>query len=278
MQPYLEQVCAKLKNLGGFVHENVRYHVCLTLTQIAFGQLRFVLGRQDSDEKIEWASGLPVQVGLPDQVKQFLDTIVIPHFKERVSEEQHKEVIEKVLECVRDLCDEMGPASIVDHLEWIIVFVEQLLDKTATCQTRGADKSEGPAEDDDEQDSCDQDEEDLDHDELILGNATDLIISLSKCLGDSFVPYLARLGPKLYKYLGDDHPKSDKIMVLGCLSETFNQCPAAIQAYFNDFMQVLLKHSTSDDGSLNRNVSYGLAICADKAPVDMFTPHLSTTM
>ena len=61
MQPYLEEVCAKLKVLGDYMHENIRYHVCLSLTQIAFGQLRHCLGKQDSDEKLEWTSGLPVQ-------------------------------------------------------------------------------------------------------------------------------------------------------------------------------------------------------------------------
>lgn len=60
MQPYLEQICNKLKELGDMVHENVRYHVCLTFTQIAFGQLRLCLGKQDSDERLEWKAGLPV--------------------------------------------------------------------------------------------------------------------------------------------------------------------------------------------------------------------------
>lgn len=62
----------------------------------------------------------------------------------------------------------------------------------------------------------------MDHDELILGNATDLTVALAKCLGDSFLPYLQRIGPKIVKYVGDDHPKSDKIMAIGCLAESFN--------------------------------------------------------
>jgi len=60
MQPYLERICEKLKHLGGYVHENVRYHICLTFTQIVFGQLRFHLGKQDSDDKLDWTAGLPI--------------------------------------------------------------------------------------------------------------------------------------------------------------------------------------------------------------------------
>lgn len=54
MQPHLERVCEALLKLSAYEHENVRYHVCLTLTQIGFGILRLSLGKQDSDDKIEW--------------------------------------------------------------------------------------------------------------------------------------------------------------------------------------------------------------------------------
>lgn len=93
----------------------------------------------------------------------------------------------------------------------------------------------------DEDDS--EDEEDLDHDEIILGNATDVLISVSKALGDSFLPYLAKVGPKLDRYLRDDHPKSDKIMVIGCLSEIMNNCPTAINSFFDEFFKVIVKHA-----------------------------------
>ena len=49
-------------------------------------------------------------------------------------------------------------------------------------------EEEGKDENDSEEDE--EDEEDLDHDEIILGNTTDLIVSLSKCMGDTFLPYL----------------------------------------------------------------------------------------
>jgi len=129
---------------------------------------------------------------------------------------------------------------------------------------------------DDEEES--EDEEDLDHDEMILGCTTDLIISLSKATGDQFLPYLTRLGPKLYQYLGEDHPKSDKIMVIGCLTEVFNNCPSAIANYFDDFIKILIFHSNGNDASMNRNVSYSFGIMAEKASVDQFRPYLAKSL
>lgn len=109
-------------------------------------------------------------------------------------------------------------------MDWIIASLSTLLDKQAVCQASRRDKM--GVDSDEEEES--EDDEDLDHDEMILGNTSDVIISLSKALGDQFLPYLSKLGPKLYQYLGEDHPKSDKVMVIGCLGEVFNNCPAAI--------------------------------------------------
>ena len=121
-----------------------------------------------------------------------------------------------------------------------------------------------PASDEDP-DSEEDDEEDLDHDELILGNTTDLIISLAKALGNQFLTHLTKLGPSLVRYLDDTHPKSDRVMVIGCLSETLNECEAALPVYFNDFIKIVLKNSKSHDSSLNRNCSYSIGILAEKA-------------
>jgi hypothetical protein len=175
---------------------------------------------------------------LPQQVKEFNNVILFPQFTSFMKDEGNKEVIEKVLECIRDIADEMGPAGVMEHIEFIITSLETLLDKDAVCQTRGKEaQSDGVGgEDDDEPEDheSEEDEEDLDH---------DVMISLARCLTDGFLPYLGRLGPKLVPYLGDEHPKSDKVMAIGCLAEVLKNCPAAINAYFNDFMQVLLKHS-----------------------------------
>lgn len=187
-----------------------------------------------------------------------------------------------MLECIRDISDEMGPAGVMDHIEMIIVTLEKLLDKETICQTRGkealSDGIGGEDDDDDDHHDSEEDEDDLDHDEIILGNTTDVMISLARSLTDGFLPYLARLGPKLVPYLSDEHPKSDKVMAIGCLGEMLKNCPAAIGAYFNDFLQVLLKHSSNPDGSLTRNVSYSFGILAEKAPKESFVPHLPTIL
>ena len=57
-------------------------------------------------------------------------------------------------------------------------------------------------------------------------------------------------------------------MVIGCLAEVFNNCPAAVSSYFDDFIKILIFHSTGNDGSMNRNVSYSFGIMAEKASLE----------
>lgn len=210
---------------------------------------------------------------MPEKVVEFLDQIVFPHFFKIFEEEQNKEVIEKTLECMRELSEELGPGAIVNQIDKTVEIINLLLEKKAFCQTKtkdfegDVDDGENGEEFEDEQDDGiddeeDEDEEDMDHDEIILGNTTDLVISLSKALGDSFLNYLTMIAPKLVKYLDDSHPKSDKVMVIGCLAEVFNSCSAAIPVYLNDFVTIIMKHSTTTDSSLNRNCAYAIGILA----------------
>lgn len=53
-----------------------------------------------------------MQIGLPDQVSEFLNQWLFPTFHDRFAKEESKEVMEKLLECIRDLADEMGPGAI----------------------------------------------------------------------------------------------------------------------------------------------------------------------
>ena len=148
-----------------------------------------------------------------------------------------------------------------------------LLDKKAFCQTKAKDfkgevddEEEGEEfQDDEEQEEDDEEDEDdaIDHDEIILGNTTDVVIALSKALGDQYMTYMGKVGPSLVRYLDDSHPTSDRVMVIGCLAESFNNCPPAIGVYFNDFLQIILKNANTDHSGLNRNAAYAIGILAE---------------
>lgn len=169
----------------------------------------------------------------------------------------------------------MGSAAFTEaRLKIVFKALIELLQKKAFCQTGDNEDEMEYKESDDEE----EDEDDMDHDEIILGNTTDVIISMSKAMGPQFLPILQELLPHLYPYVGDDHPSSDQTMVIGCLAEVFNNCPQAIEMYFDQYYQLLIKFSLTDDSSLNRNVSYGIGVFAKKAPVHLFENHVVTAL
>jgi hypothetical protein len=104
------------------------------------------------------------------------------------------------------------------------------------------------------------------------------MISMAKALGEQFVPLLEKLAPSLAPYLDEKHPRSDNVMAIGCLSEIFNSSPTVISTQFETFYQILMRMSVTDDGSLNRNVAYGIGVLAKKAPKNLFEPHTSTAV
>lgn len=72
-------------------------------------------------------------------MQEFLDTVVIPHYNRIFEDEANKEVIEKTLECLREMAEELGPASVNNHIEYLVQIVIILLDKKAFCQVKTKD-------------------------------------------------------------------------------------------------------------------------------------------
>jgi hypothetical protein len=133
--PRLKEIVDVLGEIADYFHENIRYHVCTTYLQIGVGLLRHFTG---SEEKFPWVKGVPVKVDIPPQVREFLDTIVFPHYYQIFESEDNKEVIEKTLECLREACEVFGPAAIAPHSDKLMKdVILPLLDKKAFCQLKG---------------------------------------------------------------------------------------------------------------------------------------------
>ena len=78
-------------------------------------------GLINSDEKYDWVKGQPSP--LPDTVIEFLGTIVLPYYFRIFEQEEDKSVIERVLENMRELSEDLGPAVYEGKMERIIKFL-----------------------------------------------------------------------------------------------------------------------------------------------------------
>lgn len=76
--------------------------------------------------------------------------MVLDHYFSLFEQEDNKEVIEKTLECLREMCEVFGPAAIANHTDKIVQILLALLDKKAYCQVKGAGSGENGQKDEDE--------------------------------------------------------------------------------------------------------------------------------
>jgi len=154
----------------------------------------------------------------------------------------------------------------------------QLLQKKSFCQGNlealeedmGADEAGEPGEFEDDSDDAEAESEDdgddgINHDELILGNTTDVILYLARAFGNTFAPYFEQLQPELAAYCTEAHPKSDRQMIIGCVGEVFAACDAVVAKHYQWFCQLLTANSGSKDSKINRNIAYAIGILAEHA-------------
>ena len=253
----------------------------LTYTQIVFGQVKLA-GLINEDEKFSWNKGAASGSPLPTDVQNFINQVVLPYYFELFNEESNREVIERVLENMCDLADDFGPSVFNDKIEQLIKYIIMFLEKKTFCQSgelQGEDGNQLEEMDENPEDDSEEEEEDdgIDHDKLIFGNVTDLIISLTRAYGNEFMQALAVLIPQVVLYTSDKHPLSDKSMAIGCLAEVFAAAEGVIPNYFADYLPLLEKFSTTSDVKMNRHVAYSIGVLAQHAPI-LFGPHVNSAI
>lgn len=275
-----KDILQALEHLHHYHHENVKFHVTQSYNQIVLGMMRLA-GVLDEDDKFKWQKGHPSQSPLPAEVMSLLDQIVFPYYYSLFDGEDNKEVIERSLSNMIELTDDFGPGVFTNQMDRITDYLIKFLQKKTFCQA-GVTEMTGEEEEfkDDEENPEDEsgDEQDdaddgIDHDELILGCVTDMMFTCARSFGNEYAPYFNKIAPYLVEYTSDKHPKSDKNMALGCLSEVFAASPGLIPTYFNDYLVLLEKNSHTKDSKVNRNIAYSIGILSQHASL-LFQPHV----
>lgn len=276
----MKDVLEAQERLHHHFHENVKFHVSQTYNQIALGMIR-AHGLLDERDKFNWTRGPASGCPLPSDVMQYLDRIVFPYYFSVFDQEDNKEVIEKALGNLIDLTVDLGPGVFANQLEKITEYIILFLQKKTFCQGGVADVADDNEHEDEEDggdEYGDEDEDDgIDHDEVILGNITDLIYETARSFGNDFGPYFARIAPVLVEYTSEKHPKNDKNMALGCIGEVFASAPGIISNYFADYLPLLEQNSKTKDSRVNRNIAYNLGVLAQHAPL-LFQPHVQNAL
>ncbi len=161
MIPHLDRIVKAIETQSGWYHPNVRIECVATQKVIVEGLAYMTLGKI---EDFSYTQG--VAAPLSDECQTFIKEVYFKNAAGVFEDEDEDDVIEKQLQNIVELTDEIGAAFIGPRLTAISQLIALNLN---------------PPEDGDE---------DIDHDEMVIANTTDLIISVSRAIGPDYANYL----------------------------------------------------------------------------------------
>jgi len=115
------------------------------------------------------------------------------------------------------------------------------------------------------------DDEDSDHDNIIMDATCDLVGTLAKTCGAQFLsPYFEKIHVHLLKYLSRSDTE-DQAMAIGCYGEVIDEVGAPSFPVFQQIVPFLAPYITSEKESVRRNTAFCIAACITSFG-DSFTP------
>ena len=210
---YFPPVISFLDMLYNYIHDNIRLEV-ITAYESILTSLHLSLSSGDNTK-------------IAEDTLIFWEREVFFKFEEIIKEDEEKECVAKALESLYNIFDYFEPASLLNENKLIRIanLINLLLNYQTACQKKN--------------DKDIQDEEELDHDEKILGGVIDLNLILSEKLEDHFHFILEKIYPNLIKYTNKDRSESDRSMAFGCLADIFKHCKISAPLYADSIISII---------------------------------------
>jgi len=224
--PYFEETLRILTKHVGYFHEDVRlqaiigFQHLLTATREAF----------------------PCSNLLSPETKHVLDTVMDLYIR-AMREDDDKEVVSQACMCTAEVMTSFGYSAMEPYLIALSEATLELLRQEACCQQT------------DETDS-DVDDEDCEHDEVLMDAVTDLLPAFAKCMGSQFKTLFGKFFEPLMKFAKASHPPEDRTMVVACLAEVAQEMGSPIADYIDNVMPLVLKEIASSEAANRRNAAF----------------------
>ncbi|KMZ76407.1 Importin-4 [Zostera marina] len=223
--PYLDDSLKILVRHAGYFHEDVRLQAIISLQHLLTAV---------------WA--LPAdQNEVIRKQKEILDNVMTVYVK-RISEDDDKEVVAQVCTSISSIMENCDYMAVKHYIPQLIEVTLLLLQEKMTCQQV---ESESENEDDD-----------VNHDEVLMDAVSDLLPSFAKSMGSDFEPIFSKLFDPLMKFTKVMRSAQDHTMVVACLAEVAQNMGAPISSYVNKIMPLVLKELASPNPTNRRNAAF----------------------
>jgi importin-4 len=136
-----------------------------------------------------------------------------------------------------------GPRIIDELMQRLLV----IMNEKAPCQKMSNGDGQG-------------DDEENDHDNVVMDSASELIGTLSKTIGDQMIPFFDQLQKPLMRFLKPTRPFSDRSMAIGCYAEVLLEFGPAADKYVEPLMPYIKVGLADQMESVRRNSAYCIGV------------------
>ncbi|KAL6494510.1 hypothetical protein OROGR_031310 [Orobanche gracilis] len=223
--PYIEETLKNIVRHSTYFHEDVRLQAIISLKYILTAvQAVF----QNHNEGIA-------------KTKEVLDTVMTIYIK-TMSEDDDKEVVAQACISIADIIKDVGYMAVEPYMPRMVEATLILLREESACQQIGSDNE--------------IDEDDTEHDEVLMDAVSDLLPAFAKALGTQFAPIFSQLYEPLMKFAKQSRPPQDRTMVVATLAEVAQHMGAPIAGYVDAMMHLVLKELGSPEATSRRNAAF----------------------
>ena len=167
-------------------------------------------------------------------------------------------VLELIGVAALQLCDKVTDVSYGEVLVENISLI--LKEQSASQQMRGGD--------------VDEDDEDGDHDNLVMDATCDLISGMAKVIGEGFVQFFEHFSGPLLKYTKPSRSYSDRAMVIGCYAEVMKEIGPSAAHYADAILPIVQVGLTDSMEAVRRNSAYCVGALAEIVPAEQLEAHI----
>ncbi|CAI9770123.1 unnamed protein product [Fraxinus pennsylvanica] len=223
--PYLEETFKIFVRHSTYFHEDVRLQAIIALKYILMAAHAVFHGHNEGIAK----------------TKEVLDNVMNIYIKTMI-EDDDKEVVAQACMSIADIMNDFGFIAVEPYFPRLVEATSILLKGESTCQQIESDSE--------------IDEDDPEHDEVLMDAVSDLLPAFAKAMGAQFAPIFSQLFAPLMKFARASSPPQDRTMVVATLAEVAQHMGAPIAGYVNAVMNIVLKELGSSDSTNRRNAAF----------------------
>ncbi|KAG5548763.1 hypothetical protein RHGRI_014200 [Rhododendron griersonianum] len=232
--PYLEESLKILVRHSTYFHEDVRLQAITSLKREYRTGLVDILTAAQAIFQSQHEG--------PTKAIEVLDTVMNIYIK-TMTEDDDKEVVAQACMSISDFIKDNGYMAIESYIVRLVEATMILLREESACQQT---ESDGEIDDDD-----------TEHDEVLMDAVSDLLPAFAKSMGSQFAPIFENMFGPLMKFAKASRPPPDRTMVVACLAEVAQHMGAPIAGYIDvAVMPLVLKELLSSVATNRRNAAF----------------------